>query len=71
MNPDEQKPISAEALRTLRHDIRNQLSNIIMSVEQLRYELPDMSDDCAFYMNTVSDSCSRINRLLDPEEKTS
>jgi len=68
MEPGEQKPIDAEALRMLRHDIKNQLSNIIMSVEQLRYELTDISDDCTFYINTVSDSCSKINSLLDSGE---
>lgn len=67
MEPEEDKPIDAATLRKLKHDIRNQLSNIIMSVEQLRYELTDVSEDCAFYMNTVSDSCSRINSLLDTE----
>lgn len=65
MEPGEHKPLDAEAVRALKHDIKNQLSNIIMSVEQLRYELTDVSDDCAFYMNTVSDSCSKINSLLD------
>ena len=57
--------MDAEAVRMLKHDIRNQLSNIIMSVEQLRHELTNVSEDCTFYLNTVSDSCSRINSLLD------
>lgn len=63
--PDEHKPMDAEEVRVLKHDIRNQLSNIIMSVEQLRYELTNVSDDCAFYLNTLTDSCSKINSLLD------
>lgn len=54
----------AEMLRTLRHDIKNQLSNIHMAVEQLRYEVPDPSDDCKFYMDSILMSSETINNLL-------
>jgi hypothetical protein len=67
MAPEEHKPIDGQTFRTLKHDIRNQLSNIIMAIEQLRYELPQVSDDCRFYIKTINDSCSRINGLLDSE----
>jgi len=54
----------AEMLRTLRHDIKNQLSNIHMAVEQLRYEVPDPSEDCKFYMDSILTSSETINNLL-------
>lgn len=65
MEPEEHKPVDAQTFRTLKHDVRNQLSNIIMAIEQLRYELPHVSDDCRFYIKTITDSCSRISSLLE------
>ena len=62
-NPGENK------IRKIRHDIRNQLSNINLSVEQLRYEIPDdAGSDSAFYINTIAVSCAKINLLLDDLE---
>jgi nitrogen fixation/metabolism regulation signal transduction histidine kinase len=53
-------------VRRIRHDIRNQLSNINLSVEQLKYEVPDdATSDVAFYINTIAMSCAKINLLLD------
>jgi hypothetical protein len=49
----------------LRHDIKNQLSNIVLSVEQLKYEIPDLSEDCAFYIETIAASCKNINDMLN------
>jgi nitrogen-specific signal transduction histidine kinase len=54
-----------EALRKLRHDIKNQLSNIHLALEQLRYEIPNPSSDCLFYMDTIEISSTRINKLLN------
>lgn len=65
MQADDLNPIDAEALRVLKHDIKNHLSNMIMAVEQLRYEVTDPSPDCSFYMDTISDSCKKINQLLN------
>jgi nitrogen-specific signal transduction histidine kinase len=53
-------------LRQLRHDIRNQLSNINLAVEQLKYEIPDdAGSDSEFLINTIAMSCSKINVLLN------
>ncbi|PWK75409.1 hypothetical protein LX99_03903 [Mucilaginibacter oryzae] len=57
-----------EALRKLRHDIKNQLSNIILALEQLRYEIPEPSADILFYIDTISISTNRINALLKNNE---
>ncbi|WP_110586296.1 hypothetical protein ACEN9X_10885 [Mucilaginibacter sp. Mucisp86] len=64
MGADEEKN-DAEALRKLRHDIKNQLSNIHLALEQLRYEIPNPSSDCLFYMDTIEISSTRINKLLN------
>ena len=53
-------------VRRLRHDIRNQLSNNNLAVEQLKYEIPDdAGSDSEFYINTIAISCAKINMLLD------
>jgi nitrogen-specific signal transduction histidine kinase len=56
-------------IRRLRHDIRNQLSNINLAVEQLKYEIPDdAGSDSEFLISTIADSCERINILLNDLE---
>jgi nitrogen fixation/metabolism regulation signal transduction histidine kinase len=56
---------STDTLALLGHDIRNQLSNIQLALEQLRYELPaDIHADCIFYMDTIAMSSAKINSLL-------
>lgn len=58
------KGIGPEVLRTLRHDIKNQLSNIHLAVEQLRYEIPDISEDCTFYLDSIIKSSEVINKRV-------
>ena len=55
-------------LSNLRHDISNQLSNIYLALEQLRYEIPDASEDCTFYLDSISMSSAKIDRLLKESE---
>jgi nitrogen fixation/metabolism regulation signal transduction histidine kinase len=55
-----------DKIRRLRHDIRNQLSNINLAVEQLKYEIPDdAGSDSEFLINTIAMSCAKINVLLN------
>jgi signal transduction histidine kinase len=54
-----------DRLKEVRHDIRNQLSNIQLAAEQLRYEIPtDASEDYTLYINLIAESCGKINDLL-------
>ena len=55
-------------LRTLRHEIYNQLSNIYLSIEQLRHEIPENSGDCSFYLDLIFVSSVHINSLLRETE---
>ena len=52
------------AVSLLKHDIRNQLSNIALCVEQLKFELPNQTEDIAFYIETIAAGCKKINDLL-------
>ena len=54
-----------EHLRMLKHDIKNQLSHITMALEQLRYEMPEINADSAFYFDTISNSAKQINTMVD------
>jgi len=67
-NDMQQTGSDADVLRTLRHDIKNQLSNIYLSLEQLRYELPDATEDCIFYMDLIAKSSAKIDNLLKTTE---
>ncbi len=63
---DTLKEPEEDKLRRIRHDIRNQLSNINLSLVQLKYEIPDdAGSDSAFYVETIATSCERINTLLN------
>ncbi|WP_419700527.1 hypothetical protein [Mucilaginibacter sp. NFX135] len=64
---DQQARSSDDNLRKLKHDIKNQLSNIHLALEQLKYEIPDLSDDCLFYLDTILTSSTQINNLLNAE----
>ena len=64
-DPEKSKLADEIKMRNLRHDIRNQLSNINLALEQLKYEIPDdVGSDSAFYLDTISMSCTKINELL-------
>lgn len=66
---DPLKAPEEDKLRRLRHDIRNQLSNINLSLEQLKYEIPDdVGSDSEFYISTIASSCAKINDLLNDME---
>ncbi|HEY4327424.1 MAG TPA: hypothetical protein VGN20_25800 [Mucilaginibacter sp.] len=65
---ESQQEFYENTLRTLRHDIKNQLSNIYLALEQLRYELPDASEDCVFYMDLLAKSSSKIDTILKQTE---
>ena len=64
MKPLQDNPPERDELSILRHDIRNQLSNIQLSLEQLRYEMPDITPDGIFYLDTIAVSCRKIDMLL-------
>lgn len=60
----ENEPISNEALRVLKHDIKNQLSNIHLAVETIIFEVNDPSEDFNFCIKTIMSGASKIDALL-------
>ncbi len=53
-----------EALSLLRHDVNNQLSNINLCLEQLKYEVIDPTEDYRFYLEAIAVSCKKIQELM-------
>ena len=53
-----------DTLRIFKHDVNNQLSNILLALDQLRYEIPDASEDCLFYLDLIAQSTAKIGTLL-------
>ena len=58
------KGIDAGELAKLRHDIKNQLSNITLAIGELRHELDDASADCKTYLDMISQAALKIDHLL-------
>jgi hypothetical protein len=56
-----------EKLRTVKHDIKNQLSNMYFAVDQLRYELDKLQAGsfALFCVDTIANSCAAINQQLE------
>lgn len=66
--PEEDNLISNIAFKALKHDIKNQLSNIYLAIEQLKYELPEVTTDISFYLDMINTSCNNINSVLTNKE---
>ena len=64
----ENKPLSNEAFEMLKHDIRNQLSNIQLALEGLKYEVGDPNADLSLYFDSMTQSARKIDKLLDGAE---
>ncbi|RWY55833.1 hypothetical protein [Mucilaginibacter gilvus] len=55
----------ADALLMLKHDIKNQLSNIQLAIEGLRYEVEDLDGDTSLYIESMLAAAQKIDKLLD------
>ncbi len=58
------KVVNNEAMRKLRHDIKNQLSNINLVIGELKFELKTASADCHMYLDILEKSVESIDEML-------
>jgi sugar-specific transcriptional regulator TrmB len=65
---EQEKDGEDDRLRKLKHDIRNQLSNVHLALEQLKYELPHLTEESLFYIEMIDTSAKKINDLLNDAE---
>ncbi len=56
-----------QQLREFKHDVKNQLSNMYLAIDQLRFEVDKMDDKtfAAFCVDTIANSCAAINKQLE------
>jgi len=62
---DANNPVSGQDFDMLKHDIRNQLSNIQLALEGLKYEVDDEGKDLSLYFDSMAQSAKKIDKLLD------
>jgi hypothetical protein len=67
--PQRDRATGPDDLTVLKHDIRNQLSNIQLVIEELRYEIVEPSADVLVYLDMIASSCTNINVLLKGKEQ--
>ncbi|MBK0380223.1 hypothetical protein [Mucilaginibacter segetis] len=58
-------PLSFEELLKLKHDIKNQLSNIQLALEGLSFDITENPDECDLYLDSMAKSAEKIDKLLN------
>src|SRR5690606_4261588 len=58
----EKLAVTGRLVRMLAHEVRNPLTNVSLSAEQLEMELED--EDHKFYTDIIKRNCTRINDLI-------
>jgi len=64
----DKKDKEADTLRTIRHDINNQLSNINMLLEQLKYEMQNAPSGQLEYLEMIKLGIAKIDAVLKSTE---
>ena len=59
------KVIDTVTFHTIKHDIKNQLTNISLVAAQLKYELKDAPADQLEYLEMIALSASKIDAILN------
>ncbi|MFD0795101.1 hypothetical protein ACFQZX_15875 [Mucilaginibacter litoreus] len=57
--------ITEDDLFKFKHDIKNQLSNIQLALEGLKFECEDTNEDLQLYISSLSESARKIDILID------
>lgn len=60
----EKLAVSGRIARTIAHEVRNPLTNVNLSVEQLRNELGNAAEPFQLYFDIIIRNCERINQLI-------
>ena len=64
MDPNEKKVIDAETFNTVKHDIKNQLSNITLIIEELKHVIPGEPDYLS-NLDMLMLSATKIDAILN------
>lgn len=60
----EKLAVTGRVSRTIAHEVRNPLTNIDLSIQQLREELNDKAEAAAPFLDIISRNSQRINQLI-------
>jgi len=63
------RDIDEQTFRTIKHDIKNQLSNVNLLIAQLKYELRDAPEDQLGYLEMMAETTAKIDAILSSTEK--
>ena len=65
---DNGSKLNDKAFKFLKHDIKNQLNNIQLALEALRYDVSDTDPNLKLYMDCLAESARKIDELLNKIE---
>jgi PAS domain S-box-containing protein len=60
----EKLAVIGRVARTIAHEVRNPLTNVNLSVEQLKHEVNMEDDTISMYFDIIVRNCERINQLI-------
>lgn len=60
----ENKGVDIEALRLIKHDIKNQLSNIHLALDTIKHEVNEPNEDVKFCIESIAASAAKIDALI-------
>jgi len=58
------KGIDAETLNKIKHDIKNQLSNITLLLAQLKHEMQNAPEEQLEYLEMIEISITKVDAVL-------
>ena len=56
--------VDAKTLRLIKHDVKNQLSNIHLALDTIKHEVVNPTDDVKFCIETIAASAAKIDALI-------
>lgn len=60
----ENERVDLKALRLIKHDIKNQLSNIHLALDTIKHEVSNPTEDVKFCIETITASALKIDALV-------
>jgi len=60
----ENERVDLKAVRLVKHDIKNQLSNIHLALDTIKHEVNNPTEDVKFCIETIAASASKIDALI-------
>lgn len=59
----ENERVDLKAIRLIKHDIKNQLSNIHLALDTIKHEVNNPNEDVKFCIETIAASAAKIDAL--------